>query len=161
MARQKDDISLLVVRYRPPKTGSKESARPLVDAPKKPSSPVRAKTKGFQAWTSRVGGKVRAKFVGSGEADETLTIRAILDKAHAIAIQETIAVEIDLRGVGFLTSSCFRELVTYLSRLGEMPVDRRYPVTIVWTPDLPWQKRSVGVLSAFAPDNVVLDPPLT
>ncbi|MDB4995393.1 MAG: uncharacterized protein JWM74_2825 [Myxococcaceae bacterium] len=161
MARQKDDISLLVVRYRPPLTGAKEDARPLGDAPKAPGkSPVRAKTKGFQAWTSRGDGKVRAKFVGSGELDEILTIRATLDKAHAIAVAEKIAVEIDLRGVGFMTSSCFRELVTYLSRLGEMPPAERYPVTLVWTPDLPWQKRSVGVLSAFAPDNVVVDPPL-
>jgi hypothetical protein len=121
---------------------------------------VRAKTKGFQAWTSRGEGKVRAKFVGSGELDEILTIRATLDKAHDIAVKENVMVEIDLRGVGFMTSSCFRELVTYLSRLGEMPKAARYPVTLVWTPDLPWQKRSVGVLSAFAPDNVVLDPPI-
>jgi hypothetical protein len=142
-------------------TGSKEDARPLGDAPKAPGkSPVRAKTKGFQAWTSRGEGKVRAKFVGSGELDEILTIRVTLDKAHAIAMAEKVAVEIDLRGVGFMTSSCFRELVTYLSRLGEMPAAERYPVTLVWTPDLPWQKRSVGVLSAFAPDNVVVDPPL-
>lgn len=63
-------------------------------------------------------------------------------------------VDVDLKGLRFMSSSCFKVMVTWLATLGALPAEERYRVRFLSDPTQHWQKRSLSALAAFGGDLV-------
>jgi len=172
---QDDDRTLMVLRYQSAGAVEKPKAVPTqatnVVAPHFPStslledseqsSPVselaitepdtRLHARGF----SRLD-VLAAQLVGLAEIPEQLSLRGLLGTLHALALErKSKIVEIDVRTVRFMSSSCIKELVGHLSQVRALPEAERYRVRYVLDPFVRWQRPSLQALYAFAPDVVM------
>jgi hypothetical protein len=79
-------------------------------------------------------------------------------RVHARALDlRAEQVAVDLRGLEFMSSSCFRTLVVWLSHLSESKDDERYKVRFVSNASRHWQRRGLTALTAFARDLVTVE----
>ena len=82
----------------------------------------------------------------------------LLDRIHAesrrLGIKE---VQIDLRQLEFMNSSCFKSFVSWITNIQEMDADRQYKVTFLSNPNMHWQKRSLHALSCLANEIVTIN----
>jgi hypothetical protein len=62
----------------------------------------------------------------------------------------------DFRELEFMTSSCFKEFVTWANKLQSIPTERRYRACFLSDPKSHWQKRSLMALSRFANDVITV-----
>jgi len=95
----------------------------------------------------------------SGSADLT-TVRALneyLAQVHAdVRRNKAHSVNMDLRDLDFMNSSCLKALVTWVAEVQEGPADERYAIVILGSERRAWQKRSLHALATLAPDVVSL-----
>lgn len=92
-----------------------------------------------------------------GEADMQAQpqLRAFLEAVHAEAERLGLSeVFFDFRELEFMTSSCFKEFVTFASKLQAVPKARQYRACFLSDPKSHWQKRSLFALSRFANDLI-------
>ncbi|HEY8212373.1 MAG TPA: hypothetical protein VIG99_33045 [Myxococcaceae bacterium] len=79
-------------------------------------------------------------------------------RVHARALDlKADQVAVDLRGLEFMSSSCFRTFVVWLSHLSGSKEDERYKVRFVSDTSRHWQRRGLAALSAFARDLVTVE----
>jgi len=93
----------------------------------------------------------------SGNAD--LNVKAQLDRflsgVHAEAEQRGLTdVEVDVRHLEFMNSSCLKCLVGWISRIQDEPPGRQYRIAFQSSPSLFWQRRSLHALSCLASELV-------
>jgi anti-anti-sigma factor len=93
----------------------------------------------------------------SGNAD--LNVKAQLDRflagVHAEAeLRGVTDVEVDVRNLEFMNSSCLKCLVGWISRIQEEPPARQYRISFQSSPALFWQRRSLHALSCLASELV-------
>jgi anti-anti-sigma factor len=93
----------------------------------------------------------------SGNAD--LNVKGHLDRflavVHAEAEQRSLRdVEVDVRNLEFMNSSCLKCLVGWISRIQEEPAARQYHISFRSSPSLFWQRRSLHALSCLASELV-------
>ena len=96
----------------------------------------------------------------SGTADLTgePLIAQLLDRAHAHArALHSKAVRIDLTALKFMSSACFKDFVSWLSRVMALPPAERYRIFFKGNPKFRWQRGSLNALSTFAVDLVVVE----
>lgn len=116
---------------------------------------MRSSSDQLTATTSREGATIILTCSGSAETDALSQLRVVLSTLHEEALRtSTREVVADIRALEFATSSCLKELVTWLMRIIELDDDRRYQVRFRSNPRHSWQRRSLGALAAFA-GNVV------
>jgi hypothetical protein len=68
-------------------------------------------------------------------------------------------VTVDFRGLGFMNSSCFKCFITWIASIAKLEPERRYRVRFLTNPKLPWQRRSLEAMRAFAPALVRVEAP--
>jgi anti-anti-sigma factor len=95
----------------------------------------------------------------SGNAD--LNVKTMLDQllatVHAEAQGRGVPeVEVDMRKLEFMNSSCLKCLVAWISRIQDTPPARQYRVNFRSSPALFWQKRSLQALAMLASDLVTV-----
>lgn len=93
----------------------------------------------------------------TGNAD--LNVKAQLDEflsgVHAEAERRGLSdVEVDVRRLEFMNSSCLKCLVGWISRIQDEPPGRQYRVAFQSSPSLFWQRRSLHALSCLATELV-------
>ena len=93
----------------------------------------------------------------SGNAD--LNVKGHLDRflavVHAEAERRSLRdVEVDVRNLEFMNSSCLKCLVGWISRIQEEPAARQYHISFRSSPRLFWQRRSLHALSCLASELV-------
>src|SRR5215216_5177341 len=109
---------------------------------------------GFNAAASAAGdGQGPMSVVLTGNAD--LNVKTMLDHFLAAVHEESLRlqiteVEVDVRRLEFMNSSCLKCLVGWISRIQDGP--RPYRVTFKSSPALFWQRRSLQALSCLATD---------
>ncbi len=94
-----------------------------------------------------------------GEADMQAQpqLRTFLDAVHSEAERLGLSeVFFDFRELEFMTSSCFKEFVTWANKLQTMPKPRQYRACFLADPKSHWQKRSLFALSRFANDLITV-----
>jgi hypothetical protein len=94
-----------------------------------------------------------------GNAD--LNVKAQLDHFLALIHAETqrlalTDVEVDVRKLEFMNSSCLKCLVGWISRIQDEPPGRQYRVAFQSSPTLFWQRRSLHALSCLASELVTV-----
>ena len=174
MTTQADDLSLLVLRYLG--AGAPRAATPVAPAEISLAGPARfAVTSLYEGATdpalvpeltvshprvgrlsyraSRRGTDLALALSGLAETPDQQPLRELLAAAHAFATAEGVArVELDLREVRFMNSSCFKELITWLQAAKGLAPGRRYRVRLVANPLVRWQRAGVTALVTFGGD---------
>ena len=109
----------------------------------------------FLATTAIVDGIVTATLVGEAGIQAQGAIGAFLGELHGFAVESRAArVDVDLREVEFMNSTCLKEMVRWLNRVVGNLGAPRYAVRLVGSSAVHWQRRSLYALQCFAPDVV-------
>ncbi len=101
---------------------------------------------------------IDVKLVGTAESSSMEQLGNYLSQLHETAIASKVReVVVDLRGLEFMNSSCFKKFVTWMSNLQDTPTDSQYNVRFVSDERKHWQSRSLGALACFAVDLIRLE----
>jgi hypothetical protein len=93
--------------------------------------------------------------VGTADSRAIGTLDALLEKVHQAALERAVEeVVVDLRGLTFMNSSCFKAFVKWLSTLQDLETARQYKICLRSSDEHHWQKRSLAALRCFAIDLV-------
>ena len=104
---------------------------------------------------SRDGDTVTLTCTGSAETEAAPELAQALDGVHSDALAgSTRSVVADLRGLEFASSSCLKQLVSWLKRVQQLDAPQRYKVVFRSNPAHSWQRRSLGALADFASEFV-------
>ncbi|HEY1533460.1 MAG TPA: hypothetical protein VGF76_05565 [Polyangiaceae bacterium] len=96
----------------------------------------------------------------SGTADlrVTETVEKLLAAVHEQATASHVPeVKVDLRGLEFMNSSCFKSFVSWISQVQELAESAQYRIHFYSNPAILWQRRSLNALSCFAAHLVTID----
>jgi hypothetical protein len=92
----------------------------------------------------------------SGDAFDALD--RLLAVVHRVAMQRAAtAVTIDMRDLEFMSSSCFKCLVTWVTDIQALDEAKQYRLTFRSNPAIAWQKRSLRSLSCFAVELITVE----
>ena len=102
-------------------------------------------------------GNATLTVVLTGNAD--LNVKVMLDHflgaVHEHSQRQHIPeVEVDVRRLEFMNSSCLKCLVGWISRIQDSPPAEQYRVAFKSSPTMFWQRRSLQALSYLATDLV-------
>jgi hypothetical protein len=94
---------------------------------------------------------VIVRFSGVAETKFALELARLVNSAQAAVEQNGLRhVTLDFRALEFMSSSCFKLFVTWLSRIGELPRDRQYELQLLTDKTRLWQRRAFAALACFA-----------
>jgi hypothetical protein len=104
-------------------------------------------------------GIVRIVLTGSADSFEAksdleTTMQRLHDEALRVATSKVV---VDLRGLSFMNSSCFKVFVSWLASVRALDESKQYKIHLVSSPAVSWQKRSLNALSCFAVNLVVIE----
>lgn len=94
-----------------------------------------------------------------GTADMRVSdaLDAVFHQLHEEALRRGVSrVDVDMTGLQFMNSSCFKSLVGWIVNLQGTEPASRYQVRFLSDPDLLWQRRSLKTLSCFAPELITV-----
>lgn len=95
--------------------------------------------------------------VGNADMQTRTALSAFLVEMHLEAERRSMKeVRVEMRELEFMNSSCFKDFVSWISRVQQAADNRRYRITLVSDPQRHWQKRSLHALSCFASDIVTV-----
>ncbi len=93
--------------------------------------------------------------IGSAENDVRELLPTVLSTTDdAARSRQATRVEVDFRQLEFMSSSCFKEFVAWLSKIKTRADPEQYRVILHSSKDIRWQRASLFALSCFAA-NVV------
>src|SRR5688572_27796215 len=120
-------------------------------------APLTADT-GLVATAGVSGRTITVTFRGTAELPAVAAMNAIVDKLHAEAVAVRVdEIVVDFTQLEFMSSSCFKALVTWISAIVDLPSEQRYRLRFRSNPELLWQRRSLHVLKTFATELVFVD----
>ena len=117
-------------------------------------------TPALRASAVREAAVVTLRLEGTADLRVKESLDAILAAVHAAALGATTAnVDVDLRQLEFMNSSCFKAFVTWIGRIQELDTKQRYHVRFLSDPAMLWQRRSLHALACFATDLIQIVTP--
>jgi hypothetical protein len=97
------------------------------------------------------------KLSGTADLRVTDSVEAILMHVHQKALElSSSEVQVDLRELEFMNSSCFKSFVSWISDVSEL-VAGQYRIRFLSSPSILWQRRSLHALSCFAAELVTIE----
>jgi hypothetical protein len=98
-----------------------------------------------------------AKLSGTADLRVTDSVEAILTRVHQQALELGIPeVQMDLRELEFMNSSCFKSFVSWISEVSDLTTGQ-YRIRFLSNPRILWQRRSLHALSCFAAELVTIE----
>jgi hypothetical protein len=96
------------------------------------------------------GPTIKASLRGTADHTANELVQVLLDRIHADArVLDVSSVEVDIRGLEFLSSSCFRHFIDWLARVHDLDDRHRYSVQFLSSPQFHWQRRTLESLRCF------------
>lgn len=112
----------------------------------------------FAIETSQDPTGIRARFVGNADMDAVTPMAALLARMHAELVRVGAReIEVDLRELEYMSTTCLKLLVNWVSDILDGPPEQRYVLRFRANPDLRWQRRSLMALQCFTTEHVVID----
>ncbi len=97
-------------------------------------------------------------FDGNADMQTVDPLVAHLARVHEACVQAAAGeVVVDFKSLEFMSSSCIKVFVDWISTILDGPIERRYKVRFVSNRELRWQRRSLQSLRCFASDLVSVD----
>lgn len=122
------------------------------------TSQLRVQRPAFSASTTTDGSHMELRLDGNADTEVVTELASYLNGVHAAAqlagVKEVI---VDLRGLFFMTSSCFKCFLTWVSAIEELDETKRYVIRLEANANLHWQRRSLDALRNFATHVVSLN----
>jgi hypothetical protein len=98
---------------------------------------------------------VELSLAGTADLRVTAELDLILQGIHTEMLSRGLKqVDVNLRELEFMNSSCFKSFVTWIGNLQKLPNTAQYQVRLVSDPDIIWQRRSLESLSYCAPNLI-------
>jgi len=98
------------------------------------------------------------RLVGSADNATTTPLGTLIAALHDELIErKTREIVVDMRGLDFVSSSCFKQLLGWLGRLQELAEADRYRIRFRVNPSIAWQKHSLHALSCFDTDLIAIE----
>jgi hypothetical protein len=92
---------------------------------------------------------------GSADFRNHEMLGSVLRDLHTKALDmKATQVDVDVRSLEFMASSCFKQFVTWLNDVQLSQPTEQYKIRFVSDTTKYWQRRSLGALSAFASELV-------
>jgi hypothetical protein len=111
----------------------------------------------LRAQLTRVDSALVAKLSGTADLRVTDSVEAILTRVHQKALELAIPeVQMDLRELEFMNSSCFKSFVSWISDVSDLTTGQ-YRIRFLSNPSILWQRRSLHALSCFAAELVTIE----
>jgi hypothetical protein len=104
-------------------------------------------------------GGVVVKFSGTiDHANPGEFLDPILDMLHSqILEKKLLKVDADFTSLTFLNSSGIKSLIKWIMKQVELPKDRRYPINLVYSNKITWQRTSLRAIMYLAKDIVTAE----
>jgi anti-anti-sigma factor len=100
---------------------------------------------------------IQLKFSGEADVEAKPEIDNVVRKIHEEALRlGAERIDVDLRQLEFMNSSCFKVFVSWLSSVQDLDTNKQYKIHLLSNPNLHWQRRSLAALSCFAVDLVTI-----
>lgn len=104
------------------------------------------------------GSTLAATFTGTAEMTAFEPMKSVIAQLHAKAVAAKVsAVVVDFTQLEFMSSSCFKTLVTWISDVTELAEGTQYKIRFRSSTAHLWQRRSLHVLQTFATDLVSIE----
>lgn len=111
----------------------------------------------FTAASSYDGRALQLRFAGNADLDAKDALEVLMPRVHAESLRlGAREVVVDFTALEFMSSSCFRALVSWISDVQDLPTDRQYRIRLISSASVLWQRRSLHALKCFADDLVEL-----
>ena len=105
---------------------------------------------------SRDGDLVLLVFSGNADSRADTQLETFLQGVHEELLGESIRqVDVDIRTLEFLNSSCFKGFITWIVRVRRMNPESRYQIRFISSANYPWQKRSLHAISFFGGGDLI------
>lgn len=112
----------------------------------------------FEAHARQDGSAIMLQLKGDASGDAFEALGKLLTQLHAEAIQRGVAeASVDIRDLEFMSSSCFKCLVTWVTDIQSLEDGKQYSLRFLSNPNVGWQKRSLRSLHCFAVDLVKIE----
>jgi hypothetical protein len=109
----------------------------------------------FTAEAGNSNGILTVSLTGNADLNVKTQLDGFLITVHEEARRLSVSdVEVDVRRLEFMNSSCLKTLVGWISRIQDEPPAKQYRVLFRSSPALFWQRRSLHALSCLASDLV-------
>jgi hypothetical protein len=113
---------------------------------------------GFSLTTSFGQGPVVVHLSGNADMNAEAKLAAALRQVHSEALRLGVReVECDFNELYFMSSSCFKAFVTWVTNLLDVDLAKQYRIRVKSNRQLAWQRRSVEALRCLAPKIVVVE----
>ena len=101
--------------------------------------------------TIRIDGELAVQLVGIGDDDTIDAIDELFARAHMEALRARAPrVTIDIRALEYMSSSCFKSLLIWITDIEELAPEKQYQLLFVINDQLHWHRRSMQSLRSFA-----------
>jgi len=105
----------------------------------------------FDAEVSVQGMRMEVALIGTADKTVKRQLDYLLHDLHIQAQKRAIeAVNVDIRHLEFMSSSCLDSLAWWVGAVQELPPDRRYRIVFLASPIIYWQQRCLHALSNLA-----------
>ncbi len=102
--------------------------------------------------------ELEAQLSGSAEIPAAAVMTLLVQALHARALANAVAsVTLDFTNLEFMSSSCFKSLVTWVNEVSELDPAKRYKIRFRTDPRIPWQRRSLHALKTMATDVISVE----
>lgn len=102
----------------------------------------------LEAEATSTGRTLELRLRGSAEIGAKPGLDQFLTQVSAASTDCDLVV-VDIRGLEFMNSSCFKSLLTWIVRVQDLPEARRHKIRFISNPGLHWQKRSLHSLASM------------
>lgn len=104
------------------------------------------------------GQTIAVTLAGTAEMAAVDPLRTICERLHATALEQRIReVRVDLTNLEFMSSSCFKCLVTWIGEIRDLDPAAQYKLHLRSSAAHLWQRRSLHVLQTFATELVTIE----
>ena len=111
----------------------------------------------FSATAIHVGDDIILEMTGNADVAAKQHLAPLLQSLHERAKQLGVTrVQVDIRKLAFMNSSCLKDLISWLDRARLEPAGS-YRIVFLSSANQHWQKRSLHALSCFARDLVTVE----
>lgn len=113
----------------------------------------------FTAEARLEGGTMAVRMEGNADTNAKPHFQSFFQQVHQASAEARVGeTVVDLRKLAFMSSSCFKDLLTWVMGVGAAPPEaHRYRIRFVYDSRRGWQKRGLRALTVMAPDVVTLE----
>lgn len=112
----------------------------------------------FEANARQNGTVIDLALKGDASGDALEPLEKLLGELHRQAVDKGVTeAAVDIRELEFMSSACFKTLVTWVTDIQGLDTGKQYSLRFVSNPRIGWQKRSLRSLHCFAVDLVKVE----